>query len=301
MGKWFKIVFGFVVIVGLSVLLTPPIHAILHPYFKFEKIFNRLVMVFTIAAAALYVRYTKKGKGGVFAPQVWRDYGFDFSVSWKKLFLYGFLTGAFMVAALAVIEIMFGPRYIREPLMLQDVIERFFKGMLSGMIVGIVEEFFFRGFVYLNIRRWSGTFSGILIASAFYSACHFFDNGQIFIPQNPSVKDAIRLLFGYLEPFLKRPGDIMPEFIGLFLFGILLNIAFARTKNLFLSIGVHAGTVFAIKFQPSFVRGGPDDLIHPIFAAQVYYDGWGEWAVLALVGVILFWFAPRVNTLKGAR
>ena len=295
MSRAFKFFVVVIAIFALSVFLTPFIYAVLKPFFKFERIFNRLVMIFTIAAAALYVFWSKRKGRGFLDSEVWREYGFDFSKPWKRLFQYGFLMGALTVIMLAIAEVAFGPRYLREPLLLQDIVERFFKGMLSGMIIGIVEEFFFRGFIYVNLARKIGSWFAVILGSIFYSICHFFDNGQVFIPQNPSFRDAIRLMFGYLEPLAKRPDVIFPEFMGLFLFGLLLNIAFVRTRSIFLSIGVHAGAVFLIKFQYSFVRSGPEDIFHPLFGHFPYYDGRIEWLVLTLLGFLVWWFAPRLN------
>lgn len=295
MSKPFKFFVVLVAILVLSVLLTPLVHAVLHPFFRFERIFNRLVMMFSVLAAALYVLKSEKKRRGLFDVEAWQEYGFDFTKPWKRLFRWGFFMGALTVAALAVVEVGFGPRLVREPFLVQDIMERFFKGMLSGMTVGIVEEFFFRGFIYVNLSRRVNNWVAILLTSVFYSICHFFDNGQIFVPQNPSFSDAMRLMFGYVEPLVKRPQVIFPEFMGLFLFGVLLNIAFIRTRSIFHSIGIHAGAVFLIKFQYSFVRSGPEDVLHPLFGHFPYYDGRVEWLVLVLLGFVVWWIAPRLN------
>ena len=292
MSRTFRFLLAVIGIILLSVLLTPPLSALLSPFFRFEKIFNRLVMIFAVSAAVLFVLIPKMKKGGAaFDRETWRVYGFDFTRPWKKLFLYGFLAGAISVILLAVIEVAFGPRYLRSPLLIQDIIERFLKGVMSGMTVGIVEEFFFRGFIYTRLRKKLHVILAVILASAFYSLTHFFDNGQIFIPENPGIRDAFRLLFGYLEPLVMRPQMIVNEFIGLFLFGVVLNLAFIRTRSLFLSIGIHAGSVFIVKWQYSFVRSG-DDMADPFFGKIPYYDGSIEWIVLILLGFAV-WFLTR--------
>ncbi len=292
MSRKFKFLLAVIGIIILSVLLAPPLSVLLSPFFRFEKIFNRLVMIFAVLTAVLFVLIPKMRRGGtVFDRETWRVYGFDFTQPWKQLFWYGFFAGALSVILLAVIEVAFEPRYLRSPLLIQDIIERFVKGMTSGMIVGIVEEFFFRGFIYTHIRKKLNVFLAVILASAFYSLCHFFDNGQIFIPENPGIGDAFRLLFGYLEPLVMRPQAILPEFIGLFLFGVVLNLAFVRTRSLFLPIGIHAGSVFIVKWQYSFIRSG-DDMAHPFFGKIPYYDGSVEWVVLILLGLAV-WFLTR--------
>lgn len=277
MSRGFKFALAVLAIISLSVFLTPIIYYFL-PVFRFEKIFDRLVMIFSIGAAALFIR---------FQHEAWKQYGFDFTLRWKRLFSLGFLGGFSAVLLITVVEVMWGPRHLRDPILLSDCLQRFVKGLLSGMAVGILEEFFFRGFIFTHLERAIRKWPAILTASVFYSAVHFFDNGQIFIPKNPGLGDAFRLLFGYLEPFAHRPYQVLPEFFGLFIFGILLNIAYVRTRSLFLAIGIHAGAVFCIKFQNAFLRKGPD-AYHFFFGSTPHYDGFFEWAMLAFLGLIVY-------------
>jgi len=290
MIKFLKFCLILFVVFALSILLTPSIARILHPYFKFEKIFERLVMIGMVQAAFLFVILPKMRKGGKKAladPELWRDYGFDFNAPWRKLLMYGFLAGAATVASMAVVEVIFGPSSVRHPLSIQDIVERFFKGLLSGSLIGIIEEFFFRGFIFLTLSRKLNVWISVVITSTFYALSHFFDNGRIFIPQNPTTHDALRLLFGYLEPIAHQPFAILPQFTGLLLFGILLNLAFIRTRSLFLSIGVHAGVVFAIKSQYSFVRQTFEGY-HPFFGGKPYYDAPVEWLFLIFLGGMIW-------------
>ena len=292
MSKDFKFLLVVTGIMGLSVLLAPVLYIFLSPFFHFDNVFNRLIMIFTIAAAVLFVLVPKMKKGKTaFESETWREYGFDFTSPWKRLFGYGFLAGAVFVATLAVTEVAFGPHYFRSPILIQDVIERFGKGMMSGMIVGIVEEFFFRGFIYTRLGKKLNLFLAVILASAFYSLCHFFENGQILSPKHPGIGDSFMLLVGYLEPIVMRPGMIAHEFVGLFLFGLVLNLAFVRTRSIFMSIGIHAGAVFFIKWQHSFIRLGADNE-YPFFGKYPYYDGSIEWMALIVLG-LLVWFLTR--------
>ena len=110
-------------------------------------------------------------------------------------------------------------------------------------------------------------------------------------PEHPGIMDSLMLLVGYLEPLIMRPEIIRNEFIGLFLFGLVLNLAFVRSRSLFMPIGIHAGAVFLIKWQLSFVRAG-NDIEHPFFYKLPYYDGSVEWIALILLGVAV-WFLTR--------
>lgn len=296
MNRAFKFVLVIFGILSLSAVLAPVFFTFLSDYFNFDNIFNRLFMVFTIAAVVLFILIPNMKKGIAFDRDAWLQYGFDFTQNWKRLFIYGFLTGTFFVAIVAVMEVAFGPRTLRSPWIFQDILERFGKGMLSGMMVGIIEEFFFRGFIYGFLRKKLNGFFAVTVASAFYSLCHFFENGKILMPEYPGVWDSLRLFVGYLEPLVMRPGTILNEFIGLFLFGLILNMAYVRTRSLFMSIGIHAGAVFFIKWQHSFFRSGADNE-YPFFGKHPYYDGSFEWTATILLGIVV-WFLTRKGSVS---
>ncbi|OGW90201.1 MAG: hypothetical protein A3A73_04765 [Omnitrophica bacterium RIFCSPLOWO2_01_FULL_50_24] len=278
MSKTLKFFAVLIAIGAASVLLTPVLGPFL-PMFKFERIFNRLIMIFTVAAAVLFVRSRRWSLA---------ECGFDFSCAWRRLLAFGFATGAVMVLAISVIEVIWGPRYIRHPMLVSDIVQRFLKGMISGTVVGIVEEFFFRGFIFVQLEKKMKTWIAVCAASIFYSLVHFLDNGQIFIPQTPGARDALRLLVGYVEPIFFQTAHILPEAVGLFLFGILLTVAFLKTRSLFLPIGIHAGTVFMIKWEASFVRKGYDVSV-PWFGNAPHYDGSLEWALIILTSAFIYW------------
>jgi membrane protease YdiL (CAAX protease family) len=281
-----------IAILVLSTVLTPLVHAALNPWFKFEKIFNRLVMLFALIAAACFVRVRHES---------WQGYGFDFKQPVRRLAAYGFLMGFLMVFLITVYETAFGPRHLREPIFFSDILQRFLKGFASGAAVGIAEEFFFRGFLFIQLEKKWKTQAALILTSAFYSLSHFFDNGQIFIPSKPDLGDAVRLLLGYLEPFALRPLEILPEFIGLFLFGILLSLAFLRTgRSLFVPIGIHAGSVFCIKFQNAFLRKG-DETFSLWLGSAPHYDGLFEWLfLLGICALLYFWPSPSKRQIENS-
>jgi membrane protease YdiL (CAAX protease family) len=123
---------------------------------------------------------------------------------------------------------------------------RCFEALFAALSVGLLEEFFFRGIVFRGLLEdwkvpWS--FAG---ASLFFAAIHF-----VHSPEQQFL-EAIEPLAG-LRNFVASfrlymtPELILPSFIGLFLLGVVLCLAFYRTGALYLSIGLHAGWVFSIK------------------------------------------------------
>ena len=296
MSRGFKFIVLIIGILAISVFLTPVVYHVL-PFFKFEKILKRLIMIFFVASAFIYaLMKRKKNNGKWISEEALREYGLDFRLPWLRLIGWGFLVGIVAVSMVIIPDLIFGPRYLRHPILLQDVIERFFKGLLSGVVVGFIEEFFFRGFIYQNVLRKIGVFKSILVTSIFYSLVHFLNYGQIFVPENPGLADAFRLLAGYLEPMVFRTREILPLFVGLLIFGVALNVLVMRSGSLFMSIGLHAGAVFLVKFEASFVRKGLEDYYHPFFGNPSHYDGWYEWLILSLLVFMIWWLGRRFQT-----
>jgi membrane protease YdiL (CAAX protease family) len=302
MKSFFKILSIFVVIIILTVFLAPVFYQLL-PMFKFTRIVNRIIQVLLVAAILIFglkvkVHFRECGldfrKWGKYFNQFGLEYGINFKQSWKRILMWGIFSGFFAILFITLFEVWFGPRYLRSPLLAQDIIERFFKGALAGAGVGIVEEFLFRGFVFVNLERKIKTFWAIILISVFYSLVHFLDNGQVFVPSNPSAGEALMVLVGYFEPLVSRWREIIPEFFGLFLFGVVLNVAFVRTRSLFFSIGIHAGAVFCIKFQNSFFRKAPE-IYHPFYGDNPHYDGPFEWLVMVVLIVIIYYAASLIK------
>lgn len=82
----------------------------------------------------------------------------------------------------------------------------------------LFEEFVFRGYLLYQIIRWLGVRRGVLLAAAAFGVYHWFSYGVIGNP-------------------------VMMAFIFVFTgaFGLMLALAFAKTKSVALPIGLHFG------------------------------------------------------------
>lgn len=272
-----KVMLVLAAVLLLSAILSPFIYRLL-PMFGFQKIFHRLVMLLAVAAALLFVKFTPKSLS---------ERGFNFQVSWKRLLATGYVVGLVVVSALTVIEFFAGERFHR-PFEWIRFADMFFSGLVGGLLIGIIEEFFFRGFIYVELEKKFGLFKALMMACAFYAIVHFFDPSKIVMREGvPTISESFRLLLWHLEPLVKRPLYVLPQFIGLFLFGMVLNLAFIRTRTLFLSIGIHASTVFVIKLQSAFLSKTDGDSYNLLWGGQALYDGSLEWLLLLILWLIV--------------
>jgi uncharacterized protein len=131
-------------------------------------------------------------------------------------------------------------------LSLSATVEQSVKAILTGFTVGLLEEIFFRGIIFRGLLKDWKPLPAFLVANLFYSALHFVKPGERYFLTGVEPLVGFRHLFSTFAPFFE-PTEVAPGFIGLLLIGIVLSYAFARTGTLYLSIGLHAGWVTAIK------------------------------------------------------
>lgn len=123
---------------------------------------------------------------------------------------------------------------------------RLTSALASGVFAGFMEEVFFRGMLFLGILSTGGRIKAYLLANLFYSALHFVKPGEEYFLNHLDVFAGFRHLLTTFQPFLD-PLPLLPGITGLFLIGVALSYALERTGSLYLSIGLHAGWIVAIK------------------------------------------------------
>lgn len=164
--------------------------------------------------------------------------------AWRQLGL-GFLVGFASLALVAIIAFAFGARKLNPHLTTSLLLSGVFKALLSAGVVAFLEELLFRGALLGSLRRAHSWVVALLVSSAVYSIVHFFQR-----PQSPSEIHWTsgfvilgRMLHGFVDWQLLIPG-----FLTLTVVGAILALAFLQTGALYLSIGLHAGWVFWLKF-----------------------------------------------------
>jgi membrane protease YdiL (CAAX protease family) len=249
---------------------------------KFERIYNRLVMIFSLAALFFAVRAKK----------------FDFpkeSIRWDKkislqLFAFGFLWGMLLLVAIVVIKFLLG---IIEWRMAEETLgfwlERIGMSLLAAMVIGIIEEIFFRGFCFVTVlkRTKQNLLVTILIVNIFYAILHYVQGKKPFIGPEPSIIDGLKLM---AAPFMSLADwqPILPGIVGLFIYGVILSYVYLKTRSLYPCIGIHAGCVFFLKVDGAlFFHHAVNPLL---YGSNNGYDGILGWITLIIVGwaMILF-------------
>lgn len=215
---------------------------------------------------------------------------------WLRELAVGVGVGVGSLAAFAVVLALIGAwRVAPSP---KPVLALLGKSLVAGAAVGLIEEVLFRGFLLQSLAGSLGTRWALVWSSAFYSVLHFFQ-AKVRVPVGFDSWIGFRTVGEFFKPLLAEPAilatpsrwdeSIVPGTLGLFLVGMVLGYAFVRSRGLYVSIGLHGGWVFMLKFQRAFIDRAGHDL------DWLYGDKQVVTGVLGWVFLIALWAAlPRL-------
>jgi uncharacterized protein len=295
----FTIRFALALMLGLAVaVIIAPIAAALLAAaglsFPFPRIFDRVVML-TLAVALLWLAHalglTELLRSGFAEPRLHLGEG---------------ITG--LAVALVAIAVLFalavkigGARSIH----LTEVGARAVLYIAPAIVIGVLEEGFFRAFLLGGMTPDFGRGGALVVSSAVYALSHLVRSPARFYLTGFHPKAGLDDL-GASAARLVHPGNLILMLFGLFLLGLVLGEAFLLTGRVYFSIGLHAGFVVGAKTWTLVAHGvthvprsfaGPGPL--PLIAAPA---GW--LTALALMALLPFLLknrrATRTNRCKTA-
>ncbi len=243
-------------VILLGSLLAPWAFAIIHahwPMIPFRRVFDRVLLI--VALAGLMPMLQAVGIRSV------AELGYVRSPSWGWQALGGFALGIFSLGFCAVL--------LRQYTGWKT---NFVGNLVSALVVGLIEETFFRGGIFGAFRRNGSLGSAVAVSSGIYAVLHFC---------KPTEPVTVNWLTGFTHlGMIWQNFGTQVNWLGLVtlvLVGAVLALAFEWTKALYFSIGLHAGWVFMLKTVGASLR-----------------DQALVWPVLLLV-LVLCWkkFAPR--------
>lgn len=287
MKSFFRFVIIMAVIFAVSIVLAPILYRFL-PY-KFERIFNRLIMIFSLLAVALFVRVRR---------ETFRGLGLARVEGSGRGFLWGFLWGLMILSMVVILRLVNGHAvWVPKELGVPGWLAASAEVMVSALVIGFIEEIFFRGFLYQTLRdrfRW-GLAGALAGTNIFYSLLHFISDKKPFIADPPGWQDSVKLL---AAPFasLSSWESIWPGAVGLLLFGLILNGLYIKSGSLYPSIGFHAGCVFFTKMDGLMIDYQNYDTL--FWGTSKAYDGILGWMLLVVVGIV---FILRIRPLAAGK
>jgi len=130
---------------------------------------------------------------------------------WLKQFVMGLVLG-FVLPALAVAPILIWGQYRYKILWNWHFLPNLIAVVLTLLVGALAEELMFRGFPFQHLEKGIGTVQAVVVLSTFYALLHLV---------NPSAT-----VWGIANTFL---------------IGVLLTVAYLRTRALWLPWGIHFG------------------------------------------------------------
>lgn len=251
--------------------------------FEYERIMNRLIIFLSIGTIyAIYIRGHE------------RELAF-FGFSGRdrlKWFGSGFIFGVLTIIFIVVLEIFLGTRQVHLNFPKSNAFVSIGRAVLTGLAVGLFEEWFFRGFLLKSFRRGLSLKWAIFWMNLLYALSHFIEVGNLKGGAQASFMNSLKLMLGFFSQF-KDPVPVCMALIGLAIFGYLVTWALLKTGSLYMSMGIHAGVVTALKSHDRFIvpLGGPVW----IFGDDKYYNGIFGWCCLLFSWFVLIKLIDKLS------
>ena len=201
----------------------------------------------------------------------------------------GWLYGIAILATLSAVLIGLGVRTL-DPIgdeFLFDLLKTLISGLVGGLLIGLIEETFFRGAMYQAIRRNGPAVSAITFSALLYTAVHFIDPVRLSGPVD--WFSGLQILGGAFWQL----GDwaTLDSFVALFVVGLFLGMVREQTGNIAYCIGLHAGWVLIIKCTKKFTSNNHGS--EWAFLTGNYDGITGYLAAIWLLLLILFYWLYR--------
>jgi CAAX protease family protein len=203
--------------------------------FPFPRIFDRTVMFTLLVALILLAR-----------PLRFRSLlavGFrDPRHNWPRL-LRGLVAAAIVMVLLFACAIVAGARGGPG---LDRLALRLPRYLLDALLIGLIEESFFRAFLLGGMTADLGRRGALIASSAIYAVSHLLRSpARIYLVGFHPTAGLHNLLGSTAQ--LSHPSIAIPAVLGLFLLGLVLGEAFILSGTVYLPIGLHAGLVVGAK------------------------------------------------------
>lgn len=156
-------------------------------------------------------------------------------------------------------------------------------GILAGLVIGFIEETFFRGVLFSALARSSSTAAAVIAPSLLYGALHFLGGKLSIPPEQVSWLDGFTVLSKLFERYTE-PLAFVDSFVALVTLGVLLAMVRLRTGAIAATIGLHAAGVASIAILRELTVVNRSAEYAEIVGT---YDGVIGWAALAWFALII--------------
>lgn len=205
----------------------------------YSRYFKRCIILAALVLVPPYLWWKKRSASDQFTPP---------KLSWQpslaRHLYWGALISFFSVFLLGASLQGAGWYEIKDSI---DWGKAFKKACVAAFFVALVEELFFRGLLFnLFIVSFSRT-KALIFLCLIFTFLHFLHPPKSLMVENPSHWFAGFEMLGLSITRLLSIHDFIYEFMSILIIGLILTYARVWTHSLYLSLGLHAGWVFAFK------------------------------------------------------
>ena len=247
---------------------------------KFHRFFNRTVMILAVAGIIPL--------GRVLGYRSLQSLGMTGSHR-KGRFLVGFGSSILLLGLFAAGLLGWGHSVIDPKVDFLLFIKAAIGATLVALLVAGVEEVFFRGFLYDIARKEMNVAIAMILISLFYSCVHFIKSPGDYAVGEVHWDSMLRLLPKYFSS-AQSLDTVFFGGLNLLIAGLMLAWAYQHTGSLYLSMGIHAGWIWILKFNgkvtdwspgyPEWLLGNGGDLTMSPAALLILLIQW--WALRSL-------------------
>ncbi len=200
----------------------------------------------------------------------------------RRAVVRGWVLGLLILMALALALYLLGVRVVDlGGIHWPDLTEKAVQALIGGLLIGVLEETFFRGALFAAIRRREGVASAAIWSASLYALVHFLKPGAMPVGEVFDWGGALSMFTGvFIDAFQWKNLDSM---IALFMVGLFLALVRERTGHIGWCIGLHAGWVFVIQVTRRLTDGNAQS---PLAFLAGDYDGMIGWLAAAWIGVL---------------
>jgi membrane protease YdiL (CAAX protease family) len=261
--------------------LVPAAHLLAeHPFYRYE---HRALLLCAVLGLWPFTR--------ALGVRSWADLGLSGRPGKANRVVGGIALSVGALALAALVVLLVGARAVNIDVGLRPLVGRLAGAALTATVVSVLEEILFRGGLFGGLSRADQWKRALLVSSAIYAVLHFF--GAPPSPRAVTWTSGLVLLPGMLSGFLDV-GRLVPDFLNVFAVGALLAVAYQRTGDLYYSMGMHGGLIFAAAAYGALTVPVPG--VHLAYwGSGILIDGWMALLVLSLTLVVLLLHLPQVG------
>jgi len=234
----------------LAAGLTPPLLQIGWLDFEPHRVMSRLAQLFMLLGVWPFLRLLGLDRRDALGYGVPRP-------AFLRALRHGWLAG---VAILVVLVIALLALEIRVPDLRAaarhaELARKAAQALAAGLIIGVIEETFFRGALFTAIRQKGWAAGAIFWSALLYAAVHFLKPGALPDGQPMDLAAAGRMVVAAFTDAADWRN--LDSFVALLSVGIFLGLVRERTGHIGWCIGLHAGWVFVIQVARHLTDANP--------------------------------------------